>query len=108
MPTKVITFNNTKLIDCYPSIIYDKGGIVNSISPFKIKTKIIMTKEFIRIGKKRIRISTIKRYEPNETTKIVIRFSTNPNNTASETFDLLSEDVRDEVIHNLDRGHCIN
>lgn len=67
-----------------------------------------MAKEFVRLNKKRVRISTIKRYEPLDDTKIVIRFSVNPNSPNSETFDLKDEDVRDRIISILDEGLSVN
>lgn len=59
-------------------------------------------KDFIKINKARIRIATIKRFEPFGETKIAIRFSSSTTNTMSETFDLKNEKARDEMIELLD------
>lgn len=60
------------------------------------------SKDFVKIGNTRIRISTIKRFEPFSSTKIAIRFSSSTSSPMSETFDLKNEKARDEMIELLD------
>lgn len=46
-----------------------------------------MTKQFILIGKRRIRISLIKYYEPRDETKIAIWFSVSKTSTNVDILD---------------------
>ena len=60
------------------------------------------SKDFIKIGNDRIRISTIKLYKPLGDLVIVVRFSSNPNNKQAETYRFDDKESRDDTIDILD------